>query len=271
MRLPLLTLGSGWLLVLPPCLPQPRRHRAGRPLLPERLPPANPAAILRRPLRRFRRGAAALPHTAPMRARGRTDLAAPLPPPPPPAPPPSPSPPPPSSSHAPRPPLRARSGFRLSPSARRGPHVSRPPLPARGRSRSRCYFLPRRAGERRDGAGAILEPGARCGSRRRAGRALPAAKMSAGAEARGEAGTAPPPCAGAFPRAPPLRALPTAPGTGWDGAPALSARPRRRRGERPAGERHRHGQSEPGPRAAALPCSALCSPHTVTIGCPSRP
>lgn len=174
-RLPLLTLGSGWLLVLPPCLPQPRRHRAGRPLLPERLPPANPAAILQRPLRRFRRGATALPHTAPTRSRSRTDLAAPLPPPPPPAPPPSLLPPPPSSSHAPRPPLRARSGFRLSPSARRGPHVSPPPLPARGRSR--CYFLPRRAGEQRDRSEAILKPGARCGSakatRPRAGRLCP--------------------------------------------------------------------------------------------------
>lgn len=46
--------GLRLLLVLPPCLPQPRRHRAGRPLLPERLPLANPAAILQRPLRRFR-------------------------------------------------------------------------------------------------------------------------------------------------------------------------------------------------------------------------
>ncbi|XP_055563424.1 uncharacterized protein LOC129735871 [Falco cherrug] len=61
----------------PPCLlPQPRRHRAGRPLLPARLPPANPAAaaaILQRPLRRFRRGAAALPHSAYARPLWRPD------------------------------------------------------------------------------------------------------------------------------------------------------------------------------------------------------
>lgn len=151
-----------WLPLLPLglALPQPRRHRAGRPLLAERLPPAAAAAILRRPLRRIRRGAAALPRSAyarPLwrqhglsgsaRLRSRLLLLLLLPRRLRPAP----------HTLARCPPPRARSGgsFRLG--AARSP--PRSPRLCRRPSQPGCSFLPLLVTENRDRAAAILKPG----------------------------------------------------------------------------------------------------------------
>lgn len=217
---------AGLRLAAAPSLPQPRRQeqqRAGRPLLPARLPPANPAAaaaILKRPPRRFRRGATALPHSAyarplwrPHGLSGSERLRS--PPPAAAAAPPSPSPPPPRSSHAvsllARLPEHAAGGFRLGPSARREapPRSPRPcPRPAPLPARELTVTSSRSVSEKKGTARRPFWNRARSGARKpHGGRgALPDTKMSAGCDRAGEAVTTPPPFAGAILGAPLVRA-----------------------------------------------------------------